>query len=121
MMRRLAFQVLAVSAFSVGASNAEEPVSKSPDVLMRGDRLEQTARHIVKVSGNTEAKGPGFHLRSDRLEVRQDPAAASDSLPILIIADGNVVLSRGQERLTLDRLEFNPQTGIGTFTFPRRN
>ena len=101
--------------------SAAGQTAAGPSVMMRADRLTQIAKHVVMAWGNAQVQGPGFHLRADMIEVRSDPSAPADSLPIQIIAEGNVVLSRGGEGLRLDRVELNPQSGSGTFQLPRDN
>ena len=87
----------------------------APGFSFKADRIERLAEHTLKATGNVEADGRGFHLRADSLEVSADETGVSGGLPVEIIAEGNVILTRGQERLTLQRLQFSPRTGSGTF------
>jgi len=80
------------------------------------DKVERTADQTLLFAGNVTVVGNNFRLQADSVEVRElgTPSDAATELT----ARGNVILTRGQERMTLQQLQFNPRTGKGTFELP---
>jgi len=112
---RTAFAVLAaVGLVCCTDAYADQQTASAGTVSVRADRIE--AGTVRAFKGNVELSWPGFHLRADSVELRQDPSGREG--PIEIVAEGNVELSRGGNRLLADRLTLNLKTGVGTFQLP---
>jgi lipopolysaccharide export system protein LptA len=100
--------IAVVAATSSVAGVAQE---KPQQVRIRAERTEQTAPGVVKASGTVVASIGLLTIRADVVEVSAD----SDRKTTLVIAEGRVVLERGDERLQLRRLQLDTGTGRGTF------
>jgi hypothetical protein len=88
---------------------------KAPEGFWIKANRMQRLDHVFTASGNVEARVEGWRFRAESLEVRGHPATAAEGQPVEIIAEGNVVLERGDERLRLRRLQFEPRSGRGIF------
>ena len=111
MKTRIAFAaVLAIGCF--GAARAATQESPQTGVI-KADKFEQIADHVFKATGNVELTVGDVTVRADSVELQS--AGQSDDVVASFVAEGNVVLTRGHERLTVERLQFNPQAGTGTF------
>lgn len=102
---------IACCGFAVAADERQSPAG-----AVRADKMERTAEQTLLLTGNVTVFGSSFRLQADSVEVRElgtpsDPATE-------LTARGNVILTRGPERMTLHLLQFNPQTGKGTFQLP---
>jgi lipopolysaccharide export system protein LptA len=96
-------------------SSADDRES-SAVLTVKSDRVENLPDHVMKATGNVEAKAVGWRLRADSVVVRRGPenAAAGDAI-VGVTAEGNVVFERGDDRIRVKRLQFDPRTGRGTF------
>ena len=83
---------------------------------MKADKMERSPDHTLRATGNVHMQGSRFQLRADSVEVHE--GLASGAASVEIVAKGHVVLTRGQERLTIEHLQLNPQTGAGAFQLP---
>ena len=80
------------------------------------DKMEVKTDRTISWSGHVTVVAPTFGLVADSVEVR-DVGTVADATAELT-ARGNVVLTRGQERITLKELTLNVVTGAGTFQLP---
>jgi lipopolysaccharide export system protein LptA len=104
---------LAYSSVALAAQETTSPTGES----FKADRLERLADNLMRATGNVEVKGRGFQLRADSVELRRAPGGGDASVEF--VAEGNVVLTRGSDRLVVQRLQFNPATGSGVFQLPQ--
>jgi lipopolysaccharide export system protein LptA len=105
--------VPAVVTFACCVALAAQETASTAGASFKADRLERLADHILRATGNVEVNGGGFQLRADSVEVRRAPGSGDSSVEF--VAEGNVVLTRGLDRLGAHRLQFNPGTGTGAF------
>ena len=100
----VAFLLLAVSTF------AQQPPAGTPPALetQLSDSLERLGDKHIRRIGHVELNYPnGSSIYADEAEIFEDKDLA--------IATGNVVLAHGNNRISAERAEFNPKTGLGTF------
>ena len=115
-MTKKAVSVLTFTCWSA-ATFAAPSSSRADGISYRADTITRPAHHTVKATGNVALEGDRFRLQADSVMVRESPRAGE--LPVEIIASGHVVLTRGEERLTLQRLQLDPRTGAGIFQLPQ--
>jgi lipopolysaccharide assembly outer membrane protein LptD (OstA) len=96
------------------ASSAEQ--SAKPTWTFKAEKIEQIAEKTVKATGSVEVVGSHYRLTADTVEIRTLSSSAED--PIELVAEGNVVLTKGTERLTLQHLVLKPNTRTVTFRLP---
>jgi lipopolysaccharide export system protein LptA len=114
-IRVAVYAVLALACASIVFA-AQQTVSTKGESL-KADNIERLADNTVRATGNAEFTGRGFQLHADSLELRRIPASGDTSVEL--VAEGNVILTRGQDRLVVQRLQFNPSTGTGVFQLPQ--
>ena len=102
--------LLAIACFAAAHGAAQDSAQAG---VIKADKLEQIADHVFKATGNVELTVGDVTVRADSVELQS--AGQSDGVVATFVAEGNVVLMRGQERLTVERLQFNPEAGTGTF------
>ena len=105
--------VLSIACCGVAFSAQQQPSAAG---AITADKVERLAGQTLKAVGNVTIVGSDFQLRADSVEVRERGTASDPETEIL--AEGNVVLTRGEERITLQHLRFDPRTGKGTFELP---
>jgi lipopolysaccharide export system protein LptA len=113
---RVALPVVVTIACCGAVLSAEQALPASSSV--RADKVERLANQTLRLTGNVQMVENGFRLQADSVEVRESGRSGARTLEI--IAEGNVVLFRGRDRLALQRLEFNPLTGTGVFQLPQQ-
>ena len=101
---RLAFVTVVAAAGAVRAQNLPEGLAGS-----RQFRLEQTAGNHWRFSGQVEIYGDGqlWQIHADDADVYTDES--------LLVATGNVVFAGENARLAAERVEYDYDTGTGTF------
>jgi LPS-assembly protein len=108
---------LALGAFSL-VSPASTPAGQAPahaapgEIRVRAESYEQTSPGHVEARGLVDMTVADLRVQADRADVRED-RRPDGSVRRLIVAEGNVVLIRGEERLCGDRLELD-DSGTGT-------
>ena len=117
-MKRSTALVALFGAISFSVSFADE--SRTQAGAIRADKLEQQADQTLVASGNVVVVGSDFRLQADSVEVRE--RGTGGDLDAELTARGNVLLTRGQERLSFKELRFSPRSGKGTFELlPTKN
>ncbi len=81
--------------------------------VVNADKFERIADHVFRLTGNVDLTIGVVNVRANAVELRT--TGVSDDDIVDFVAEGNVVLTRGPDRLACDRLQFNPQNGTGTF------
>jgi lipopolysaccharide export system protein LptA len=87
-----------------------------PTWTFKADKIEKTADRTTRASGNVQVVGLDYRLTADTVTIREVRAAAGDAVELT--AEGNVILTRGSERITLKRLVFKPAIRAGSFQLP---
>ncbi len=104
-----------VVLLAIGCWTAEAVSDQQADVT--ADKLEQVASHAFRARGNVKLTVGNVSIQAERVELRT--AGEADDEIAELTAQGGVVLTRGQERLSFERLQFNPEAGTGTFDLQR--
>lgn len=101
---RLAFAAVLATAGGVRAQDLPDGLAGS-----RQFRWEQTAANHLRFSGQVEIYGDGqiWQIHADDADVYTDES--------LLVATGNVVFAGENARLAADRVEYDYDTGTGTF------
>jgi hypothetical protein len=113
MSTRVSLVVALLAVGALGIAHGNEPW---PRLRVRSDRSERIAPDVQRMTGRVVARSDTWTLRADSLETHINRAA--DKPAVELFAEGNVVLERGQERLSLKRLQLDTRTGRGTFELP---
>jgi lipopolysaccharide export system protein LptA len=111
MRARIALATLLAIAGAAAVQAAGQDTPQANRV--KGDAFEQVSPHVFKVTGNVELTVGGISVRADVIELHT--TGPSDDDVVDFVAQGRVVLTRGSERLTVERLQLNPRTGSGSF------
>ena len=107
---------LSVALAFASTTTFPAPQEAARQNIFTADKMERVDDHTLRATGNVEFRDGDLALRADFIEVRDAPTAGATSVEI--VAAGNVVLSRAQERMTFERLEFKPGTRSGAFQLP---
>src|SRR5262245_11709101 len=103
--------VLAVACCGAAYAAMQDPTAARSEVT--ADKLDRMADHVFKATGNVKLTVGGGSVPADSIDF--PTSGKSDDVVAEFVAEGNVVFTRGQERLTFQRLQFNPQAGTGAF------
>jgi hypothetical protein len=109
----LATLLTIAGAGALQAAGQDAPQANS----VRADTFVQVSPHVFKATGNVELTVGGISVRADAIELHT--AGPADDDVVDFVAQGRVVLTRGGDRLTVERLQFNPRTGAGSFDLGR--
>ena len=108
----------AQSAHKAGAKHEPEPPEPGEEPLepgeikVRAESYEQTSKGHVEARGLVDLRVADIRIQADKADVFEDKQP-DGSTKQRIVAEGNVVFIRGEERLSGDRLEMD-DTGKGT-------
>jgi hypothetical protein len=114
MQKRNAALVALVGSVSFSLSYADE--SRTGAGAIRADKLEQQADQTLVASGDVVVVGSDFRLQADSVELRERGTGRDGDAELT--ARGNVILTRGQERISFKELRFSPRTGRGVRASP---
>jgi lipopolysaccharide assembly outer membrane protein LptD (OstA) len=107
---------IAVVVALVAAAATQSGVAQDKPIVeigrVRSGRVVRASSWIMRATNNVQTEVNGWTLRADNLDVHTDP---NKGVMVQIVAEGNVSLQRGAERVTFRRLEIDTQTGRGTF------
>ena len=90
--------------------------SSKPTWTFKADKIEKAADRTTRASGNVEVVGLDYRLTADTVTIREVRPAGDDAVELT--AEGNVILTRGSERITLKHLVFKPASKGGSFQLP---
>ncbi len=90
--------------------SGEEPLAAG-EIKVRAESYEQTAKGHVEARGLVDLRVADVRVQADQADVFEEPQPGGGTRR-RIVAQGNVVFIRGQERLSGDRLEMD-DTGKG--------
>ncbi len=89
----------------------EEPPVEAGDVRVKAESVEQVAKGRIEARGTVDLRVSGMRIQADKADVFED-AQPDGTVKRRIVAEGNVVFIRGEERLAGDRVEMD-DTGRG--------
>lgn len=101
--------LLACGLVSAGDTGSQEAVIKS-------DRADQVDEHTIQLTGNVLIAWDGLEVRANSAQMRKVVTSGQPS--VTFTAVGDVLLRRGSDQFRFGRLEFNPETGLGSFELP---
>ncbi len=88
---------------------------ESEDVRLRCEKQELVAKGHFRATGFVDLKIGETRVQADALDLYESERP-DGSTGRRIVATGNVVFLRGEERIAGERLDMDLETGIGTFT-----
>ena len=100
-------------AIPVAPLAAEEPASDPGDLRVKAESYEQVAKGHVEARGTVDLRVSGMRIQADKADVYED-IQPDGSVKRRLVAEGNVVFIRGEERLSGDRVEMD-DSGRGFF------
>jgi lipopolysaccharide assembly outer membrane protein LptD (OstA) len=115
LMRTSAAVTLMLTFGVAGAAMAAEQATLAQESV-KADKVERLSDGALRATGNVQIVEPTFQLRADSVEMRKTTTSGQPSVELR--AEGNVVLMRGEERITLQHLRLNTRTGAGVFQLP---
>jgi LPS-assembly protein len=94
-----------------GPAPAQEPAPDPGEMRVRAESYEQVAKGRFEARGLVDLRVAGMRIQADRADVLEEPQP-DGSVKRRLVAEGNVVFIRGEERIAGDRLEMD-DTGHG--------
>jgi LPS-assembly protein len=88
-----------------------EPALEPGEIRVRAESYEQVAKGHLEARGFVDMRVAGMRIQADKGDVYEDPQP-DGTVKRRLVAEGNVVFIRGEERLSGDRLEMD-DTGHG--------
>lgn len=101
----------ATTASPPAPSGAQEPPLEPGEMRVRAESYEQVEKGHFEARGLVDLHVAGMRIQADRADVFEEPQP-DGSVKRRLVAEGNVVFIRGQERLAGDRMEMD-DTGRG--------
>jgi LPS-assembly protein len=95
------------------AAEGEEPALPAGEIHVRAESYEQVAKGHVEARGLVDLRVAGMRIQADKADVYED-TQPDGSVKRRVVAEGNVVFIRGEERLSGDRVEMD-DAGHGFF------
>ena len=83
-----------------------EPVPDPGEVRVRAESYEQVKKGHVEARGFVDLNVSGMRIQADRADIFEEPRA-DGKVGHRVVAEGNVVFIRGEERMSGDRLEMD--------------
>ncbi len=102
-----------VPAAPVAPPAEEEPVPDPGDLRVKAESYEQVAKGHIEARGTVDLRVAGMRIQADKADVYED-LQPDGSVKRRLVAEGNVVFIRGEERLSGDRMEMD-DSGRGFF------
>jgi len=90
-----------------------EPPSDPGELRVRSESYEQVAKGHFEARGLVDLRLGAMRIQADKADVYEDPQP-DGSVKRRLVAEGNVVFIRGEERLSGDRVEMD-ESGRGFF------
>ncbi len=84
----------------------DEPAVGAGDVRVRAESYEQVAKGHIEARALVDLRLGGMRIQADKADVFED-AQPDGTVKRRIVAEGNVVFIRGEERLAGDRMEMD--------------
>lgn len=103
----------AVTAPAVAPAAAVEPPVDPGELRVRSESYEQVAKGHFEARGLVDLRLGLTRIQADKADVYEDPQP-DGSVKRRLVAEGNVVFIRGEERLSGDRVEMD-ESGRGFF------
>jgi LPS-assembly protein len=97
----------------VAPAGVVEPASDPNEMRVRSESYEQVAKGHFEARGLVDLRLGGMRIQADKADVYEDPQP-DGSVKRRLVAEGNVVFIRGEERLSGDRVEMD-ESGRGFF------
>ena len=97
----------------VAPAPAGEPAADPGELRVRSESYEQVAKGHFEARGLVDLRLGGMRIQADKADVYEDPQP-DGSVKRRLVAEGNVVFIRGEERLSGDRVEMD-ESGRGFF------
>ena len=94
-------------------ADADEPTLEAGEMRVRAESYEQVAKGRFEARGLVDLRVAGMRIQADRADVFED-LQPDGSVKRRLVAEGNVVFIRGDERLSGDRMEMD-DAGHGFF------
>jgi lipopolysaccharide assembly outer membrane protein LptD (OstA) len=113
-MSRSIMSVTAFVALIANAAMTQVPARAGAQVRITADAQRALGAGEFEAEGNVDVAIHGVRIRADRVRIRETKDAGAQPVHELR-AEGNVVLERGDERLTLERLSLEVPSGRGAF------
>jgi LPS-assembly protein len=98
---------------AVKPAPAEEPALEAGEMHVRAESYEQVAKGRFEARGLVDLRLGGMRIQADKADVFED-VQPDGSTKRRLVAEGNVVFIRGEERLSGDRMEMD-EAGHGFF------
>ena len=98
---------------AVAPAAAVEPASDPGELRVRAESYEQVAKGHFEARGLVDLRLGAMRIQADKADVYEDPQP-DGSVKRRLVAEGNVVFIRGEERLSGDRVEMD-ESGRGFF------
>ena len=98
---------------AVASAEAVEPAADPGELRVRSESYEQVAKGHFEARGLVDLRLGGMRIQADKADVYEDPQP-DGSVKRRLVAEGNVVFIRGEERLSGDRVEMD-ESGRGFF------
>jgi len=95
------------------AAAGEEPALAPGELRVRAESYEQAAKGRFEARGLVDMRLGGMRIQADKADVFEDEQP-DGSVKRRLVAEGNVVFIRGEERLSGDRVEMD-EDGRGFF------
>jgi LPS-assembly protein len=83
-----------------------EPVPDPGEVRVRAESYEQVKKGHIEARGFVDLNVAGMRIQADQADIFEEPRA-DGKVGHRIVAEGNVVFIRGEERMSGDRLEMD--------------
>ena len=88
------------------AAPPAEPLPDPGEVRVRAESYEQVKKGHIEARGFVDLNLAGMRIQADRADIFEE-ARADGKVGHRIVAEGNVVFIRGEERMSGDRLEMD--------------
>jgi LPS-assembly protein len=94
---------------------ASPPAADAGEIHLRAETQEVVEKGHFRAAGFVDLTTGSLHLQADQMDIYEEPGPAG-AIGHRVVAVGNVVFLREEERISGERLEMNLETGQGTFT-----